>query len=69
MNLFSQVEAATFKALDTQSDSDLDKPSPEFLRNMFPTVGSIFVLLATHQLMHAGQLVPVRRALQKPVLI
>lgn len=69
MNLFNQVQEATFTALDTQSDSDLDQPSPESMRSMFPTVGSIFVLIATHPLMHAGQFVPVRRALNKPVLI
>jgi hypothetical protein len=36
---------------------------------MFPTVGHIYLLIATHQLMHAGQFVPVRRALGKPVVI
>jgi hypothetical protein len=36
---------------------------------MFPTMASMFILTATHPLMHAGQFVPVRRALGKPVVI
>jgi hypothetical protein len=29
----------------------------------------MFILIATHPMMHAGQFVPVRRALGKPVAI
>jgi hypothetical protein len=36
---------------------------------MFPTAGHIYLLIATHGLMHAGQFVPVRRKLGKPVVI
>jgi hypothetical protein len=67
--LLAQVDAAVMSALDGMTDSDLDKPSPEHWRNMFPRVGDVMVLLATHSLMHAGQWVPVRRSLGKPVLI
>ena len=69
LDLFEKLNAATLKALNGTSDADLDQPSPERLRKMFPTVGMIYVLIATHPLMHAGQFVPVRRALGKPVLI
>lgn len=69
MSMFDQSQQAIRDALASQSESDLDQPSPEHFRNMFPTVGHIFVLLATHELMHAGQWVPVRRALNKPVVI
>jgi hypothetical protein len=67
--LLGQVDAAVMAALDRMSDSDLDRPSPDHWRNMFPRVGDMMVLLATHSLMHAGQWVPVRRSLGKPVLI
>lgn len=69
LDLFQQVHAATLSQLDKLSEKDLDQPGPEHFRNLLPTVGHIFVLIASHGLMHAGQFVPVRRALGKPVTI
>ncbi|QDU87645.1 DinB superfamily protein [Pirellulimonas nuda] len=69
LELWGQVQAAMMGALDHVSESDLDKPGPENMQPMFPTAGAVWVLLATHALMHAGQFVPVRRALGKPVVI
>lgn len=68
--LYDQVRAVTHEALKTLSEADLDKPNPnEGWREMFPTVGSICILSATHPMMHVGQFVPVRREAGKPVLI
>lgn len=67
--LMAKVDEAVLAILDRMRDSDLDQPSPEHWRDMFPRVGDVMVLLATHSLMHAGQWVPVRRRLGKPVLI
>jgi hypothetical protein len=69
LDLFEKVHAATVAAIDNLSDADLDQPAPENFRSMFPTVGHIVILIATHGLMHAGQFVPVRRALGKPIVI
>lgn len=69
LNLFEKVHTATKAAIAKFSEADLDKPAPEHLRSMFPTVGHVYVLIATHSMMHAGQLVPVRRALGKAVVI
>lgn len=69
LDLMDQVQAATFAALEKVSESDLDQPGPEAFRSMFPTKGHVYLLIATHQLMHAGQFVPVRRKLGKPVVI
>ena len=69
LDLMGQVRAASLAALDKIDESELDQPSPEQFRQMFPTVGHIFVLIATHELMHAGQFVPVRRALGKPIVM
>lgn len=69
LTLLDQAQQATLALLDQLTDADLDQPSPERYRPMFPTVGSILILIATHPLMHAGQFVPVRRALGKPVVI
>lgn len=67
LELLDAVESASLAALGELSEEDLDQPSPEHFRNMFPTVGHIFVLIATHRMMHAGQFVPVRRNLGKPI--
>lgn len=69
LTLFANVKNATFKALTTQSAEDLMKPAPDFLQSMCPNVGGVFVLIATHAMMHAGQLVPIRRSLNKPIVI
>ncbi len=66
--LLDKVHAATIAALDQLPEADLDKPGPERMRDFFPTVGSFFNMIATHPMMHAGQFVPVRRALGKPAL-
>lgn len=69
VDLMAKVQAATSAALDSMTESDFDKPSPEAFQSMFPTVGHLFVLIAMHPMMHAGQFVPVRRMLGKPVVI
>ncbi len=69
LDLFDKVHAASLAALEKTTEADLDAESPEEFRKMFPTVGVIYVLIATHGMMHAGQLVPLRRELGKPVVI
>ena len=69
LDLFEKVHAASLAALEKTTDADLDQPAPEHFAQMFPTVGHIYILLATHGMMHAGQFVPVRRTLGKPVVI
>jgi hypothetical protein len=69
VDLTEQVHAASLKLLADYPEADFDLPAPERMRNMFPTMGAVFMLIATHPLMHAGQIVPVRRALGKPVVI
>lgn len=69
LDLFEKVHSATAAALEKCSDDDLDQPGPEHFAQMFPTVGHVYILIATHGMMHAGQFVPVRRKLGKPVVI
>lgn len=66
--LWDKVRSATLEAIDGMSDEDLDAESPEHFRGFCPTVGDVVMLISTHPLMHAGQLVPLRRQLGKPVL-
>jgi hypothetical protein len=69
VELLERSGEAFLAALQTMTAEDLDQPAPERMRQMFPTVGHICILIATHRLMHAGQWVPLRRALDKPVVI
>ncbi len=69
LDLASKVHEAVIAFLDAYPEKKLDDPSPEHFRNMFPTIGSMFLLIATHSMMHAGQIVPLRRELGKPVVI
>lgn len=69
LELFDQQRRATKAALDKLPDADLDKPGPEQFKRICPTVGSVFNLIASHPMMHAGQFATARRALGKPVLI
>ncbi|MCA9057466.1 MAG: DinB family protein [Planctomycetaceae bacterium] len=69
IDLAAKVHEAVTTCLDAYPAEQLDAPGPEHFRSMFPTMGSMFLLIATHPLMHAGQFVPVRRELGKPVVI
>jgi hypothetical protein len=69
LDLLDKVQTATQAALAKLTPADLDQPGPESFRSFCPTVGDVFVLIAIHPMMHAGQFVPVRRALGKPVVM
>lgn len=69
VRLLGSMKDATLAALQATPEADLDKPAPESFRRFFPTVAACFHLLGTHPMMHAGQIVSVRRKLGKPVLI
>jgi DinB family protein len=69
IDLFDKVRAGTQAALEVMPDADLDKPTIGNLKDFAPTNGAMFLLVANHVTMHAGQFVPLRRQLGKPVLI
>jgi hypothetical protein len=69
LDLFAKSREAVFAAWDAMSEADLQQEAPERFRQFFPTAGHVCVLIATHAMMHAGQFVPVRRALGKPILM
>ena len=69
LDLMQRLHQATKTALDAADEATFDEPSPEFLRNFLPTKGEAWMLIGTHPIMHAGQFVPVRRALGKPIVI
>jgi hypothetical protein len=59
---------ATLAAVDKLSDTDLDRASTGRMAKMAPRLADLFVLVANHTMMHAGQFTVVRRKLGKPVL-
>jgi hypothetical protein len=69
LSLMEQVREATFSAVKHFSQDDLSLPGPEAMRSYAPKVGSVFLAIANHEMMHSGQLAVVRRVLGKPVVI
>lgn len=69
LHWMGEQRAATLSHLDAVTDADLDKPTPEPMRDYAATVGALFNIIGIHELMHAGQFAPVRRKLNKPILI
>jgi uncharacterized damage-inducible protein DinB len=69
LDLFEKVRGSTLAALDGIPDAQLDTPTTGPMAKFFPTVGSLFLLAANHELMHAGQVAVLRRKLGKPILI
>ena len=69
LDYFAKLKEAAHKALDSLSDDDLAKEPPEHLKQICQNAGGVFVLIATHPMMHVGQFVPVRRMHGKPVVI
>jgi uncharacterized damage-inducible protein DinB len=68
LELFAQARQATIAVVGQLSDADLDRPTVGKMAPFAPTLGGIFLLVAEHALMHAGQFSVVRRKLGKPVL-
>lgn len=68
LQLFAQQRAATLQVLDALGDDNLDKPAPESLQRIAPTVAAVFSMQPVHWLMHAGQWAVIRRKLGRPPL-
>lgn len=69
LELYTKVREASQAALEELPEEQLDAPAPEHFRSFCPTVGDMFLLLAGHPMMHAGQFAVVRRNLGKPILM
>ncbi|MFL5327881.1 MAG: DinB family protein [Gemmataceae bacterium] len=68
LKVFEDVRGATLDALNRMTESDLDKPSTGPTAQIAPTIGALFLLVASHGLLHVGQVSVARRQLGKPVL-
>jgi uncharacterized damage-inducible protein DinB len=63
-----KMRTATVAVLDKLTDADLDRPSTGRMAKMAPRLADLFLLIANHTMMHAGQFTVIRRKLGKPVL-
>jgi uncharacterized damage-inducible protein DinB len=68
MDQFAKTRAASVAFIKSISMSDLDKPSPEQMRNFLPTLGHVVFVMPNHVAMHLGQMQVLRRKLGKPIL-
>ena len=68
VKLFEAVRNATIAAVGKLTDADLDRPVVGSMKKFAPRLGDLFLLVANHTLMHAGQFTVTRRKLGKPVL-
>jgi hypothetical protein len=68
LEAFSQAYDAAANWIKTLSPSDLERPTPGRMSEYAPTVGHIALMLASHIMMHVGQMQVIRRRLGKPLL-
>ena len=66
LDLWSQQRSATLDVLEKIPVADLDKPAPESLQQIAPTLGAVIHLIGSHEVLHAGQYSAIRRKLGKP---
>ncbi len=69
LDLWDRVRKAATAALAALPDARLAEEAPEDVRSYAPTVGSVYLMVGMHELMHSGQWVAVRRKLNKPIKI
>jgi hypothetical protein len=68
LRLFAEAMDAAAAWAGSLSEADLDKPAPERVRRMAPTLGDVAILMASHATMHLGQFQVMRRGLGLPIL-
>ncbi|MBV8266525.1 MAG: DinB family protein [Planctomycetaceae bacterium] len=69
LNRWHAQREATKASLDRLNDAELDAPGPDLGWMKAATVGWVFGLTGTHVMMHVGHRVPVRRTLNKAIVI
>jgi len=67
LELYDAVRAGTNALLDRLSVDDLNRPGPEFIKAIAPTLGEALGLQALHEMMHVGQFSVVRRKEGLPI--
>jgi hypothetical protein len=65
---FDVQHRRVLEALAQEDPSTWDRPSPEIIPDVFPTLGALWGVMGTHPYWHLGQLIAIRHALGKPYL-
>ena len=68
LELFSQAYSAAGEWVKILAIEDLARPTPGRVADFAPTVGHVALMLASHVMMHVGQMQVIRRKLGKPLL-
>ncbi len=63
LEVMRERRQALLSALESLTDEDLARPTPEGTPDMFPDIASIFEMATWHEGLHAGQMSVARRAL------
>ena len=69
LDLYQKTRANSLAVLEGMTEEEFQAEPPEHFRSICADVGGLAMLIANHPMMHAGQFVPVRRSLGKPVVI
>jgi len=68
LGIYETQKTAIHAALEKLSESDLDRGTPDSMKEYAPTVGAGFNMVGMHWVMHAGQWAVIRRQLgRKPL--
>lgn len=65
---YAAVRAATIAAAEQTTPEEFDRPNVGPLERIAPTIGALYLLIASHSTMHIGQASVLRRKLGKPVM-
>src|SRR4051794_31478991 len=68
LETFAQAYGAIANWVKTQTPEDLNRPTPGRMADFAPTVGHLALMIASHIMMHVGQMQVIRRKLGKPLL-
>ncbi len=69
LRMLADLHEAADALLARLRADELDAAAPEALRSYLPTTGDVLGMISGHEMMHAGQIAAIRRALGKPILI
>lgn len=69
VDLYQKTRENTVATLGSLTQEEMAAPAPEHFQAFCPTMGDLAMMIASHPMMHVGQFVPVRRALDKPIVI
>lgn len=69
VELLRSQREKTLSLLSQLSESDFERPAPDFMRGYAKHVSSVFLSIASHELMHAGQIAVIRRLLGKAIVV